>query len=78
MAYAELGQHDDAQRCIDDAIDKVERLNEKALEPEVRRIAGEIALKSLAPDTEKAEKHLSAPSASPVRGNRSRSNCARR
>ena len=27
MAYAELGQHDDAQRCIDDAIDKVERLN---------------------------------------------------
>ena len=25
MAYAELGQLDDARRCIDDAIDKVER-----------------------------------------------------
>jgi tetratricopeptide (TPR) repeat protein len=57
MAYTELGQHDDAQRCIDDAIDKVERSNEKADEPEVHRIAEEIALKS-APDTEKAEKHF--------------------
>ena len=58
MAYTELGQHDDAQRCIDDAIDKAERSNEKADEPEVHRIAGEIALKSVAPDTEKAEKHF--------------------
>jgi class 3 adenylate cyclase/predicted ATPase len=58
MAYAELGQHDDAQRCIDDAIDKVERSKEKWCEAEVHRIAGEIALKSLAADTEKAEKHF--------------------
>ena len=58
MAYAELGQLDDAQRCIDDAMDKVERSKEKWCEPEVNRIAGEIALKSLAPDTEKAEKHF--------------------
>ena len=56
MAYAELGQLDDARRCIDDAIDKVERSKEKWCEAEVHRIAGEIALKSLAPDTEKAEK----------------------
>jgi predicted ATPase len=55
-AYAELGQLDDARRCIDDAIDKVERSKEKWCEAEVHRIAGEIALKSLAPDTEKAEK----------------------
>jgi predicted ATPase len=58
MAYAELGQPDDARRCIDDAIDKVERSNEKAWEAEVNRIAGEVALKSPAPDTQKAEKHF--------------------
>ena len=59
MAYAELGQLDDARRCIDDAIDKVERSKEKWCEAEVHRIAGEIALKSLAPDREKAENILS-------------------
>ena len=58
MAYAELGQPDDARRCIEDAIDKVERSKEKWCEAEVHRIAGEIALKSLAPDTEKAEKYF--------------------
>ena len=58
MAYAELGQPDDARRCIDDAIDKVERSKEKWCEAEVHRIAGEIALKSLAPDTEKAESYF--------------------
>jgi predicted ATPase len=58
MAYAELGQPDDARRCIDDAIDKVERSKEKWCEAEVHRIAGEIALKSLASDTEKAEKYF--------------------
>src|SRR5262249_15773721 len=58
MAYAELDQPDDARRCIDDAIAKVERSNEKALEAEVNRIAGEVALKSPAPDTQKAEKHF--------------------
>jgi predicted ATPase len=41
-----------------DAIEKVERSKEKWCEAEVHRIAGEIALKSLAPDTEKAEKHF--------------------
>ena len=58
MAYAELGQLDDAWRCIDNAIEKVEGSKEKWSEAEVHRIAGEIALKSLAPDTEKAEKHF--------------------
>ena len=58
MAYAELGQLDDAWRCIDDAIDKVERSNEKWCEAEVNRIAGEIALKSPARDTQKAEKYF--------------------
>jgi class 3 adenylate cyclase/predicted ATPase len=58
MAYAELGQLDDAWRCIDDAIEKVARSKEKWCEAEVHRIAGEIALKSLAPDPEKADKHF--------------------
>lgn len=58
MAYAQLGQPDDARRCIDDAIDKVARSKEKWCEAEVHRIAGEIVLKSLAPDTDEAEKHF--------------------
>jgi class 3 adenylate cyclase/predicted ATPase len=49
MAYAELGQLDDAWRCIDDAIKKVETSKERWCEAEVHRIAGEIALKSLEP-----------------------------
>jgi predicted ATPase len=58
MAYAELGQLDDAWRCIDDAIETMERSKEKWGEAEVHRIAGEIALKSLAPDPEKAEAYF--------------------
>jgi len=58
LAHAELGQLDDAWRCIDDAIEKVERSKEKWCEAEVHRIAGEIALKSPAPDTVKAEKYF--------------------
>jgi class 3 adenylate cyclase/predicted ATPase len=58
MAYAELGQPDDARRHIDDAIDKAEKSKEKWSEAEVYRIAGEIALRSPAPDTEKAKSYF--------------------
>ena len=58
MAYAELGQLDDARHCIEDAMEKVERSKEKWYEAEINRVAGEVALKSLAPDTEKAEKYF--------------------
>ena len=58
MAYSELGELDDARRCIDDAIETMERSKEKWSEAEVNRIAGEIALKSLAPDPEKAEAYF--------------------
>jgi predicted ATPase len=58
MAYAELGRPDDARRCIDDAIEKVERSKEKWCEAEVHRIAGEIALKSPQPDAAKAETYF--------------------
>jgi predicted ATPase len=56
MAYAELGQHNDARRFIDDAIDKVDRSKEKWCEAEVHRAAGEIALKSSTPT--KAESYF--------------------
>jgi predicted ATPase len=58
MAYAELGQLNDAWRCIDDTIETIERSKERWCEAEVHRIAGEIALKSLAPDPEKAEAYF--------------------
>ena len=57
-AYAELGQSDDARRCIDDAIEKVERSKEKWCEAEVHRIAGEIALMSPERDAAKAEAYF--------------------
>ena len=58
MAYAELGQPDDARRCIDDALDKMERSNERWCEPEINRLAGEIALKSPARDPGNAEAYF--------------------
>jgi predicted ATPase len=58
LAHAELGQLDDAWRCIDEAIEKVERSKEKWCEAEVHRIAGEIALKSPQPEPAKAETYF--------------------
>src|ERR1700730_6232590 len=46
MAYADLGKPDDARRCIDDAIDKVERSKEKWCWAEGQRIAVELTLTS--------------------------------
>jgi predicted ATPase len=45
-AYADLGQIDDAWRCIDEAIKTIETTKERWYEAEVYRVAGEIALKS--------------------------------
>jgi predicted ATPase len=57
IANADLGQSDQASRCVDEAITAVEATGEKC-ETEVNRVAGEIALKSLAPNTEKAEEYF--------------------
>jgi len=54
-AHAELGQFDDAWRCIEEAITAAERTKETWFEAEVNRVAGEITLKSPEPDTAKAE-----------------------
>jgi predicted ATPase len=54
-AYAELGQVDDAWRCIGEAITTIETTEERWLEAEVYRTAGEIALSSANRDVAKAE-----------------------
>jgi predicted ATPase len=45
-AHSELGQFDEAWRCIGEALTAVETTNERWHEAEVNRIAGKIALKS--------------------------------
>jgi predicted ATPase len=57
-AYAELGQFDDAWRCIGEAMTAVERTKERWWEAEINRVAGEIALVSPEPDAAKAEEHF--------------------
>src|ERR1700733_9653590 len=57
-AYAELGQFDDAWRCIGEAMTAVETTKERLWEAEVHRMAGEIALMSLEPDAVKAEAYF--------------------
>ena len=57
-AHAELGQFEEAWRCIGEAMTAVETTKEKWCEAEVHRVAGEIALKSPEPDAEKAEAHF--------------------
>ena len=44
IAHAELGELDDAWRCIDEAMTRIKTTKERWHEPEVNRIAGEIAL----------------------------------
>ena len=58
MSYAELAQFDEARRCISEAMTAIETSEERWYEAEFNRIAGEIALKSRAPDPEKAEAYF--------------------
>jgi class 3 adenylate cyclase/predicted ATPase len=54
-AYAELGQIDEAWRCIGEATTAVETTKEKWCEAEIYRIGGEICVLSSEPDATKAE-----------------------
>ena len=56
--YTELGQLNEAWRCIGDAMTAIETTGERWFEAEVNRIAGAIALKSHEPDAAKAETHF--------------------
>ena len=58
IAHAELGQFDDAWRCIGEAMTTIETTKERWFEAEVHRVAGEIALKSPQPDAAKAESYF--------------------
>jgi predicted ATPase len=58
MAYAELGQLDDAWSCLSEAMTAVETTGEAWFEADVYRIAGDVALKSPQPDEAKAEAHF--------------------
>ena len=57
-AYAELGQFDDAWRCIGEAMTAIEATRETWCEAEVNRIAGEITLLSPKPNATKAEAYF--------------------
>ena len=57
-AYAELGQFDDAWRCISEAMTAMETTKETWCEAEINRVAGEIALMSPEPDAAKAEAYF--------------------
>ena len=54
-AYVQLGQVDDAWRCINEALAGMQTSKERWCEAEVNRMAGEIALGSRKPDAMKAE-----------------------
>jgi predicted ATPase len=54
-AYAELGQFDDASRCIDEATAAIKTTKESWYEAEVTRVGGKIALMSPERDAAKAE-----------------------
>ena len=57
-AHADLGQFDDAWRCIREAMTMIETAKERVWEAEVNRVAGQIALKLPEPDAAKAEAYF--------------------
>ena len=57
-AHSELGQFDDAMRCVGEAMTLVETSKERWYEAEVNRIAGEIALLLPEPEVAKAEAYF--------------------
>ena len=57
-AHADLGQFDDAWRCIGEAMTAMDATRERWCEAEAHRVAGEIALKSPQPDEAKAQAHF--------------------
>jgi class 3 adenylate cyclase/predicted ATPase len=57
-AYADIGQLDDALRCLSEAMNAIDTTGERWFEAEVYRTAGEIRLKSPRADTAKAEAYF--------------------
>jgi predicted ATPase len=57
-AYGSLSQYDDGRRMISEAIEAVDRTNERWCEAEVARVAGEVALLGLEQDSAKAQEYF--------------------
>jgi predicted ATPase len=57
-AYVDLGQHDDAWRCVNDAVTAINASGERWFEAEVHRSAGEAAVGLPEHDTVQAETYL--------------------
>ena len=57
-AHAELGQFEEAWRCIGEAMTEAETTKQTWCEAEIHRTAGEIALMSPEPDAAKAQAHF--------------------
>jgi len=57
-ARAELGQFDDALRCIGEAMTAMETTKDRCCEAEVYRTAGKISLKSPEPDAAEAQMYF--------------------
>src|SRR5262249_12079578 len=58
IAHAELGQFEEALRHIDEALKTIETTDETWCEPDIHRIAGELALRAPDPDISNAEMHF--------------------
>ncbi len=58
IAYAELGQFDEALRCVGEAVTAVQISKEKWCEPDVHRIAGQVTLMTPEPDAAKAQEYF--------------------
>ena len=57
-AHGQLGQYDDARRCMGDAMTVMETTGERWFEAEANRLAGQIALLSPDPNSAKAEAYF--------------------
>ena len=66
MANSELGQFDDARRCVGEAMTVAETTKERWWDAEINRLAGEIALKSPEAGHRKPKIISIAPSRSPA------------
>jgi predicted ATPase len=58
-AYADVGQFDEAKRCIDEAITLVDESKERWCEADIHRVAGEIARTSPERELPRAESYFS-------------------
>jgi predicted ATPase len=58
LAYAQLRKSDEARQCISEALELIEKSNQRGIEAEVHRVAGEILLMSATPNEKAAEEHF--------------------